>query len=122
MAEDYTLDTPITPPVVTTTTYRVRGLNLDFEAVSTTMPPPVFGEVPAPPVPGLVTIRLRSNAGATLTCTYEGQQAQDMMKWMNTANFSTTSMQKRILQKLEQDGKLPPGEITGAPDPPPAEL
>jgi hypothetical protein len=41
---------------------------------------------------------------------------------MNTANFSVNSMQKRVLQKLTNDGKLPPGMITGTPDVPSADL
>lgn len=113
MAEDYELTDPIVVPEIVTTKYKVRAMNLDFEAV--------IAGTPTNPTPqvGQITIRLRDNNEQILVCTYVGQEAIDMMKWMNTANFTVNSMQKRILQKLEQDGKIPSGDITGTPDPAP---
>jgi hypothetical protein len=108
--EEYELEEPVVEvPAITTTKYKVLKTLFDRKTI-----------VSPDTVPGLVRIDLESNVGGELICTYQGQQAMDMMKWMNTANFSTTSMNKRILQKLEQDGKLPAGEIVGAPDTPPA--
>lgn len=46
---------------------------------------------------------------------YSGVEATNLMILMNKKNFSTTSMQKAILQKLISDGKLV-GTISGSPD------
>ena len=110
MAEELILTDPIVDPETVITSYKVVGLNLDFEY-------PITSDQQK----GLVGIRLRDNLGGSLYHQYEGDEAIDMMKWMNTANFSTNSMQKRILQKLSNDGVIS-GTVTGAPDPPPAEL
>jgi hypothetical protein len=104
MAEEYQLTDPIVIPEVVTSKYKVIAMNLNMESAF------------ADSEPGLVLIELKDNNGVRSNYTYEGQQAIDMMKWMNTANFSTTSMQKRVLQKLSQDGKLPAGDITGTVD------
>jgi len=60
-------------------------------------------------------VTLESNLGTLLSHEYHGNEATDLMKWMNTANFSTTSMHKRILQKLSSDGVIY-GTVTGTPD------
>jgi hypothetical protein len=108
--EEHELEDPIvvTPPV-TATKYKILKVLMDRDTI-----------VSPDTVKGFIRIDLESNVGSELICTYQGQKAMDMMKWMNTANFSVTSMNKRILQKLEQDGKLPPGDVVGAPDTPPA--
>jgi len=106
MAEDYTLTDPIVVPAESTDKYKVSSMNLNMDCVFDTRGP------------GLVVIELKDNNDVKTSYRYEGQQAIDMMKWMNTANFSVNSMQKRVLQKLSQDGMLPPGNVTGVPDPP----
>lgn len=107
MAEELVLDDPIVTPPASTTTYRVVSMLLDREVVTLDAT-----------APGLVSIRLRDNHDVETVCQYLGDEAIDLMKWMNTANFSTNSMHKRVLQKLTNDGKLPPGTVTGTPDPP----
>lgn len=42
--------------------------------------------------------------------------ADALMKFMNTANFATTSQIKRLLQHLVQHGKIPPSTVTGTPE------
>lgn len=84
--------------------FRVVNLDLDYETISF-----AGGE------PGVISIDLRDNNNELFTHQYFGKEATDMMKWMNTANFSVNSMHKRILQKLSNDGVLP-GTVTGAPD------
>jgi hypothetical protein len=106
MAEDYTLTDPIVNPSTSVTKYKVVTINLDLEMNIT----PTSG-------PGYIFLKLKDNLGNYSTYTYQGQEAIDFMKFMNTANFSVNSMQKRILQKLSNDGKLPPGTVTGTPDP-----
>jgi hypothetical protein len=110
MAEEYALTDPSIIPEIVTSKYKVVSLNLNMES-------PFAGIEP-----GLVLIELKDNNDVRTNYTYEGQQAIDMMKWMNTANFTVNSMQKRILQKLSNDGKLPPGDITGTPDTPPTDF
>lgn len=111
MAEDLTLTDPIQPPTPPAKTkIRVVGMRLDMEEMTA-----IGGTAPAP---GMVDIRLRDNTGLLIQAQYTGPEAIDLMKWMNTANFSVNSMQKRVLQKLSADGKLPPGTVTGTPDSP----
>lgn len=108
--EELELTDPVVIPEQVTDKYKVTGLNLNWESLS-----------PPETEPGLVSIQLRSNNGEPFSHQYFGVEARDMMKWMNTANFSVNSMHKRILQKLSNDGVLP-GTVTGVPDPPPADL
>jgi hypothetical protein len=42
--------------------------------------------------------------------------ADSFLKQMNTTNFSTTSMVKRLLQHLVQHGKIPPSTVAGTPE------
>jgi hypothetical protein len=65
----------------------------------------------------LVTINLRNEHGEPSTYSYYGKTASDMIKFLNTANLTTKSMHKRVLEQLSKDGLLP-GTVTGAPDPP----
>ena len=107
MAEDFTLTDPIVEPATTTNKYRIVSLLLTMEA------PQIL-----PGVPSAVLIALRDNLGNPLHHQYTGQQATDYIKWINTANFTTKSMHKRILEKLTAEGVIPPGTVTGTPDPP----
>lgn len=102
--EELELTTPVTESK-TTTKYRVVTLTL-----STVI------EIP-PDVPGAIMIDLQDDHDATVSCSYSGQTAVDWIKWVNTANLTIKSLQKRILEKLSADGKLPPGTVTGTPDP-----
>ena len=111
MAEELVLTDPVITPPVATTTYRVVAIVLDRETL-----------MGVPPAAGLVQIALRDNHEQLTRYQYTGDEAIDLMKWMNTANFSVHSMHKRILQKLTNDGQLPPGTVTGTPDPPAGEL
>jgi hypothetical protein len=43
--------------------------------------------------------------------TYSGAEATQLMQTLNTANLTTKSLQKRVLEKLQADGKLPPGTV-----------
>ena len=42
--------------------------------------------------------------------------ATNLMKTLNTRDFTTVSMEKRILQRAVTDGKLPAGIVSGTPD------
>ena len=109
MAEELVLTDPIQPaPPPPTTKYKVLAMLTDREA-------------PTPAGPGLVRITVADDQGLRSYPEYTGAEAIDLMRWMNTANFSVNSMQKRVLQKLSGDGKLPPGTVTGTPDPPAGE-
>jgi hypothetical protein len=66
--------------------------------------------------PGWVQIKLKDDTGAYSFYQYKGKQAVQMIQTLNTANLSTKSMQKRILEKLSNDGLLP-GTVQGTPDP-----
>ncbi|HXG72907.1 MAG TPA: hypothetical protein VNJ04_20110 [Gemmatimonadaceae bacterium] len=53
--------------------------------------------------------------GRTLTCRYESAAAEALMVSFNKANLSTSSLERRVLAKCQQDGKLGAGTISGVP-------
>ena len=95
MAELLTLDTPIVPP--TRTTYKVTLLVLDWLAK-------------------VIQIRLRGSDGVEVYAEYSGDAATALMTILNSANLSVKSLQRRILEKLAADGKLPAGTVSGTPE------
>lgn len=99
MAEELTLTTPITK--TSTSTYRVAKLDLSTGSVTEG---------------ASVNIIVISNNEERTTINYSGQTAKDYITFINTGNFTVTSLQKRILQRLVSEGKLPPGNVTGAPE------
>lgn len=104
--EELVLTDPVVIPEKTTSTYRVLSLSLDWE-----------GKFTVTSDSGIVLITLKDNNNERSNYHYEGKEAIDLMKWLNTANFTVNSMHKKILQKLSNDGFIP-GEVTGTPDPP----
>ncbi len=54
--------------------------------------------------------------GRTVDCRYEGDAAEAALIALNKANLSTLSLEKRVTQKCQTDGKLGAGNITGTPD------
>jgi len=93
--EQINLTTPITKPAISS--YRVVRLELDWDAAR-------------------IEIHLKfTPSGERIIFGYSGTEALNLMKTINTKNFSTTSMQKTILQKLIADGKIL-GTISGSPD------
>jgi hypothetical protein len=109
--EEYTLTTPETIPAVTNTAYKVVFLQFEWTR-------------------GQIAIYLEGQNGERVITGYGGpppatqaerDAAIQMMRTLNTANLTTKSLQKRVLEKLSADGKIPGGTVTGAPDPPTAE-
>lgn len=92
--EQLTLTTPITPPACTT--YTVDRLVLHWSAQ-------------------VIQVYLIGSDGGEVFAEYVGAAATPLLTVLNTANFSTLSLHKRILQRLQTDGKLPAGTITGTP-------
>jgi hypothetical protein len=105
--EELQLTDPVVVPEKVTDKYKVIALTMALESA---MPLPNTD-------PGHLQIQLKDNLGAFSTFSYNGTEATDLIKWINTANFSVTSLHKRILQKLSADGKLV-GTVIGVPDPP----
>lgn len=92
--EQIDLTTPITTPSITS--FKVVKLILDIEGQG-------------------IIITLKSNTNERMEIAYNGAEALALMVAMNKMNFTTISIQKKILQKLITDGKLP-GTISGLPD------
>lgn len=109
--EELVLTDPEVKPAETKNTYKVVTLIMDHEALVEFPAPPAVG------VPGLLSIKLKDNLGGTLNHQYTGKPATDFIKYINTANFTTKSLHKRILERLSADGIIP-GTVTGTPDPP----
>ena len=92
MAEIVTLTSP--PPQLTT--YRVNELHFNWGAAS-------------------VQIGLIGTNGEAKAHSYGSTTATAMMNFLNTANLSSTSLHKRVIQRLVNDGVLA-GTISGSPD------
>ena len=54
--------------------------------------------------------------GVTHNVVYEGAEALNYARFINTGDFSVKSLHTRILEKMLADGKLPAGTIAGNPD------
>jgi hypothetical protein len=109
--EELQLTDPVVVPATTTNKYHVISFTMDMEAQ--TVPGTGTGTEP-----GLVMVNLRDNNNMRTSYRYTGKQATDMIKFLNTANCSTKSMHKRILEQLSKDGLLT-GTVVGTPDPAP---
>lgn len=106
--EELLLTDPVVEPAKTTNKFKVISILFDLEGTNT-MP------TPGMPTSALVRLRLKDNYDKSYNYEYTGQVALDMIKFMNTANFTNKSMHKRILERLSADGVLP-GTVQGAPD------
>jgi hypothetical protein len=53
--------------------------------------------------------------GKILTCDYFGDDAASLLVQLNTMNFTTVSLQKRVIQTCGKDGKIPLGTVSGTP-------
>jgi hypothetical protein len=102
--EELQLTDPVVVPEKVTAKYRVVSVLLNME------------NGPTSSEPGHIVITLRNEHEELSYYSYTGAAATQMIKTLNTANLSTKSMHKRILEKLSADGFLP-GTVTGTPDP-----
>lgn len=93
MAELVTLTVP--PPQLTT--YRVNELHLNWDAQS-------------------IQIGLKGTNGEAKHVGYGSTTATALMNVLNTKNFTSTSMHKEIMKRLQNDGLLGAGTISGSPD------
>lgn len=87
------------------TEFRVASLYLNRQAHEIRA---MFGEV----VPG--TAIFKAN-GRTLTCSYADDAADSLLLALNRMNFSTVSLERRVMVQCQSDGKLGAGTITGVP-------
>jgi hypothetical protein len=63
-------------------------------------------------VPGTPTFKPN---GRTLPCFYSDATADGLLAQLNKANFSGVSLERRLTQQCQADGKLGPGIISGTP-------
>ena len=106
MSESVTLTTSEVTPAITTTDYRLVGLNLQFERK-------------------LIVIHLRGTNGELREFSYGGDapgtsvaerlKATNLMIALNKANLTIKSLQRRVLEQLIADDMLL-GAISGTPD------
>lgn len=62
-----------------------------------------------------IIIRLLGSDNVEVRAEYAGNTALTLLSALNTANLSTASLHKRVLQRLVADGKLPAGAVSGVP-------
>jgi hypothetical protein len=53
--------------------------------------------------------------GRSLECRYDVDEADALVVALNKTNLSTTSLEKRVTQRCQADGKVPSGTISGTP-------
>lgn len=63
-----------------------------------------------------IHVVLKDTQGDKIVATYSGTEATNLMIALNKANLSTTSLQRRVLERLVTDGKLAAGTVSGTPD------
>lgn len=68
----------------------------------------IFGEVQ----PGTATF---VSNGKTLLCLYSDAQADTLLIALNKANLSIKSLERRVTEQCQSDGKLGAGTISGVP-------
>lgn len=56
------------------------------------------------------------SGGRSIECRWDGAPAQALLVALNKANLTTLSLEKRVTQQCQTDGKLPAGAISGVPD------
>ena len=95
MAEKLDLTSAITTPNLTD--YRVASVTFDWDGAQ-------------------IMIALRGTNGERLVALYTGPTATTLMIALNKIDCSVTSLQKRIINRLVTDGKLPAGTVSGTPD------
>lgn len=103
MAEQITLTTPLTKPNQTLVKLKLMTISLDTKAVHIEFVgdngEPGTADYPTPPPLGS-----SQPSGQTLIST------------LNTANLTTTSLAKRVLQRIQTDGYVGAGAVTGTPE------
>ena len=65
--------------------------------------------------PPVIDWTVGDNLGGTFSGSYNRTEAATLLSILNTANLTTNSLQKRVITKLQTDGYLPSGTITGTP-------
>jgi hypothetical protein len=63
-----------------------------------------------------IKIIVLDTTGKATHVTYSGSIATTLMTQLNKVNLSTQSLHSRIIARLQADGHLPAGSITGSPD------
>ena len=66
--------------------------------------------------PACIDWTVADNNGKTTSGTYSGDAAVTLLGTLNRGNFSVSSLQKQILNKLKNDGFLPAGTVSGTAD------
>jgi hypothetical protein len=54
--------------------------------------------------------------GRELICLYTNDEAEMLVRALNTTNLSTVSLERRVTARCQQDGKLGAGTISGTPE------
>ncbi len=94
MSEQLDLTSPIAPPTRTAYTFSRLVLDLDAQVIQAVV---------------------RGTDGVEVRGEWVGSTAVALMTALNTANLSSLSLVKRVLQKMVTDGKLPAGSVSGSP-------
>ncbi len=64
----------------------------------------------------LIEAGFRGANGERTTGSYHGDEALILMRQLDIANLSVKSMRRRVIEKMQADGILPAGTISGTPD------
>lgn len=100
MAETLTLTTPITPMRPSISGYSIWSIYFGY------------GE-------DVIRVVVEDNNGHRLTAVYADEDksttTRDLMIALNKVNLAAKSLQRRVLEQLVIDGKMPSGAVSGFP-------
>jgi hypothetical protein len=94
LPEQVDLAVPIVP--ASRTSYTLKRLHLDWAA-------------------GVIQIYLTGSDGVEVFAEYTGAPALAILVAFNKVDLTVKSLQRRVLERLVADGKLPGGAVSGAP-------
>lgn len=63
----------------------------------------------------IIEVLVVGSDGVEVRAEYLGATATTLMLQLNKVDLSVKSLQRRILERLVTDGKLPPGSVSGTP-------
>jgi hypothetical protein len=66
--------------------------------------------------PFKLTIYYRDSLGNEFSDETVGDAAEPLVKALNKANLSIKSLERRALEKLQADGRISAGSVTGSPE------
>lgn len=111
--ESFIPSTPVAPADDTVTGYFVTEFGIRVP-LGDTLGARVDVTVVGTKAPGVCAMKASPRECVRITVAYTGADAVTLINALNTANLTNNSLRKRVITKLQTDGFIPAGSITGA--------